>query len=260
VYDDEFAHQVAALPDRVDRFAAWPGDGHDAVTLDELIAAAPWHEPPQPAEPGGLVLLAPARRGMNRGVPCRVNPAHVAARFLERVPLRSGDATLVAAPLWSVAGLVPCMVALAVGCAIVLCRHAEAPAIEVALARYGCAVLAATPEQLPRHAGPARVVVSYGAPAIAAASDLGDVLHTWYGTPAAPVVTVATPQDRRAAPGTVGRAAFGCRLVVLGPDGRPAGIGRVGRVHATDLLAGEAMRSLGRIGRLDASGRLVIVE
>lgn len=260
VYDDEFAHLVTAVPDRVRRFAAWPGGGRNAVTLDELIAAAPSHEPPQPAEPGGLVLLSPARGGMSRGVPCRANPAHVAARFLERIPLRSGDATVVAAPLWSVAGLVPCMIALAVGCPVVLCRHAEAPAIGVALARYRCPVLAATPEQLASPAGPACVVLSYGAPGTAAASAISGVLYAWYGTPAAPVITVATPQDWRAAPGTVGRAAFGCRLAVLGPDARPAGIGQLGRVHVLDLQAGEAARSLGHIGRVDASGRLVIVE
>src|SRR5215475_5097225 len=120
VYDAEFAHLVAALPDRVGRFAAWAGDGHDAVTLDELIAAAPPHEPPPPAEPGGLVLLARARGGARRGVPCRANPGHVAARFLERIPLRPGDVTLVAAPLWSIAGLVPCVVALALACPVVL--------------------------------------------------------------------------------------------------------------------------------------------
>jgi acyl-CoA synthetase (AMP-forming)/AMP-acid ligase II len=260
VYDDEFAHLVTALPDLVGRFVAWVGDGHDAVALDELIAAAPPHEPPRPAEPGGFVLLAPARGGMSRGVPCRANPAHVAARFLERIPLRSGDATLVAAPLWSVAGLVPCMIALALGCPVVLCRHTEAAAIGVALDRHRCAVLAATPQQLPRLAGPARVVLSYRAPGTAAASGMGDVLHVWYGTPAAPVLAAATPLDWRAAPGTVGRAAFGCRLAVLGPDGRPAGIGQVGRVHVAELLAGEAVRPLGHIGRLDASGRLVIVE
>jgi fatty-acyl-CoA synthase len=257
VYDDEFAHLVTALPDRVSRFVSWLGDTRDAVALDELIEAAPPHEPPQPAEPGGLVLLTPARRGMSRGVPCMANPAHVAARFLERIPLRSGDATLVAAPLWHLAGVVPCLVSLAVGCPVVLCRHTEPPAIGAALARHRCAVLAATPQQLPRLAAPARAVLSYGAPDAAVA---GDVLHTWYGTPAAPVFAVATPQDWRAAPGTVGRAAFGYGLAVLGPDGLPAGVGEVGRVHVIDLLDGERLRPPSCLGRLDASGRLVIVD
>jgi fatty-acyl-CoA synthase len=260
VYDDEFAHLITALPDRVGRFAAWVGGGRRAVTLDELIAAAPSHEPPRPAEPGGLVLLAPARGGMSRGVPCRENSAHItAARFLERIPLRRGDAILVATPLWHVAGLVPCVVALALGCTVVLCRHSEPPEVAAALVRHRCPVLATTPQQLPRLPGPVRAVLSYGAPDTAAAGGIGDVLHAWYGTPASPVLAVATPQDWRATPGTVGRAAFGCRLTVLGPDGRPAALGQVGRVHVVDLLDGEALRALGHIGRLDASGRLVIL-
>lgn len=260
VCDDEFAHLVTALPDRVARFAAWVGDGHDAVTLDELIAAAPPHELPQPAEPGGIVLLAPARRGVSRGVPCRANPVHVAARFLERIPLRSGDVVLVTAPLWHVAGLVPCVVALALGCPVVLCRHAEPPAIGAALARHRCTVVAAMAEQLPPLAGPVRAVLSGGAPDPAVAGAVGGVLHAWYGTPESPVLAVATPKDWRAVPGTVGRVAFGHRLVVVGPDGRPAGIGELGRVDAVDLLAGEPVPGPRRIGRIDASGRLVIVE
>ncbi|HKF31057.1 MAG TPA: AMP-binding protein [Jatrophihabitantaceae bacterium] len=260
VYDDDFAHLIRALPDRVSRFVAWVGDGHDAVTLDELIAAAPPHELPQPAEPGGLVMLAPARRGVSRGVPWRADPAHVAARFLDRVPLRSGDATLVAAPLWHVAGLLPCVVALALGAPVVLCRHAEPAAIQEALARHGCTVLAARPQQLPVLTGAVRAVLSCGAPDPAVAAGFGDVLYAWYGTPASPVLAVATPEDWQAAPGTVGRAVFGCRLAVLGPDGRPAGTGQVGRVHVVDLLEGAEVRSSGHLGRVDASGRLVLVE
>jgi acyl-CoA synthetase (AMP-forming)/AMP-acid ligase II len=260
VYDDEFAHLLTALPDRVGRFAAWVGANHAAVALDELIAAAPPHEPPRPAEPGGLVLLAPSRRGASRGVPCRAAPTRVAARFLERIPLRPGDAILVAAPLWHIAGLVPCMVALALGCPVVLCRLGEPRVVAAALDRYGCPVLAATPEQLPRLPGPARAVLSCGAPDTAVAAGLGDALYAWYGTPSLPVLAVATPQDWRAAPGTVGQAPFGCRLTVLGPDGSPAGIGQVGRVQVLDLPAGEAQRPPGHIARVDACGRLVIVE
>jgi fatty-acyl-CoA synthase len=260
VYDDEFAQLLTALPDRVARFAARVGGSHDAVALDELIAAAPPHEPPRPAEPGGLVLLAPSRKGVSRGVPCRADPVRVAARFLDRIPLRSDTAVLVAAPLGHIAGLVPCMVALALGCPVVLCRRAEPPVVAAALERYGCPVLAAMPEQLPRLPGPARAVLSCGAPDTAVAAGLGDALYAWYGTPSLPVLAVATPQDWRAAPGTVGPAAFGCRLTVLGPDGRPTGIGQVGRVQVLDLPAGEAQRLAGHIGRMDARGRLVIVE
>lgn len=259
VYDDEFAHLVRALPDRVARYAAWRGDAHDAVLLDELIAAAPSHEPPLPAEPGGLVLFGRAHGSVSRGVPCRANPVHIAARLLERIPLQPGHPILVAAPLWHIAGLVPCIVALALGCPVALCRAAGPSAVEAALARYRCAALAATPQQLAIRTTPMPVVLSCGAPDVGAVSAFGDTLHTWFGTPASPVLTVAAPGDWRAAPGTVGRAAFGCWLAILGPDGRPAEPGQVGRVHAVDLLDGGVLRPPDHLGRLDDAGRLMIV-
>ena len=48
----------------------------------------------------------------------------------------------------------------------------------------------------------------------------GDVVHNLYGSTEVAVATVATPQDWREAPGTVGRAPVGCRVALYDDEGR----------------------------------------
>jgi long-subunit acyl-CoA synthetase (AMP-forming) len=59
---------------------------------------------------------------------------------------------------------------------------------------------------------------------------LGEVLYNLYGSTEVSYATIATPADLRAAPGTVGRAALGVRVKILGPDGDALGAGVTGRV------------------------------
>src|SRR5207302_1470613 len=131
---------------------------------------------PQPAEPGGITLLGDSHGDVPRGVPCRVRPAYFAAQFLDRIPMPAGRAVLVAAPLARPGGLVPFLVALALGSPLVLARARDA--------------------------------------------------------------AVATPADWRGGPGTVGRAPFGCRIVLRDPDGKRIDEpGRVGILYVGNLLA-----------------------
>src|SRR5204863_1516083 len=59
----------------------------------------------------------------------------------------------------------------------------------------------------------------------------GDVVHNLYGSTEVAVATVATPQDWRAAPGTVGKPPVGCRVALYDDAGKrvtePGALGRV---------------------------------
>lgn len=282
VYDREFTPVVLALPERVNRYLAWSGDsGNHSITIDELIAAAPAHEPPQPAEPGGITLLGHGHGEVPKGVPCRVRPAYFAAQFLDRIPMPPGRAVLVAAPLARPGGLVPFLVALALGSTVVLARKADAAQLLARIVRYRCGSLALTPALLDELLAatfpaplPLRVVVSSGAELSTelgnrARTLLGDVVHNWYVTDESLLAAVATPADWRAAPGTVGRVPFGCRIVLRDPDGeRIDEPGRVGVLHVGNLLAdriapgsdplGDGLVASGAAGHFDRAGRLFL--
>jgi fatty-acyl-CoA synthase len=279
VYDQEFAPAVADLPERVGRYQAWSAGPGDATSLDELIAAAPAHEPPVPAEPGGLTFVS-GDDGSPTGVPCRVVASYCAAQFLDRMPLPAGRPVLVAVPLFDAFGLAPMLVALSIGSTIVLQRDTNGQRMLRDVARYHCAAAVLTPHRLGEllaARGPApstlRMVISSGGvlePELGnrAGVLLGDVVHNWYCTAASLVTAVATPADWRAAPGTVGRPPFGCRVGLFAAGRRVEEPGRLGSVHVANPFAGttqvgaasriDGLLPTGAVGYVDRAGRLFL--
>src|SRR6185436_6397216 len=60
--------------------------------------------------------------------------------------------------------------------------------------------------------------------------ELGPVLYNLYGSTEVAWATIATPEDLRAAPGTVGRPPPHTRLEILDDDGRPLPPGQTGHI------------------------------
>jgi fatty-acyl-CoA synthase len=99
----------------------------------------------------------------------------------------------------------------------------------------------------------------------------GEVVHNLYGSTEVAVATVATPQDWREAPGTVGRAPVGCRVALYDEAGhRITGPNVVGRVFVGSILSFEGytdgrhkevidgLLASGDVGHFDDDGRLFI--
>ncbi|MGO9836719.1 MAG: class I adenylate-forming enzyme family protein [Polyangiaceae bacterium] len=101
----------------------------------------------------------------------------------------------------------------------------------------------------------------------------GDVLFNCYGATELALVTMAKPEDLRAAPGTIGKALPGNEVRLLDDNGREVGVGEVGELYARNkmLVAGyhndaEATRSsmrdgffsVGDLARRDSEGRFFI--
>jgi acyl-coenzyme A synthetase/AMP-(fatty) acid ligase len=97
----------------------------------------------------------------------------------------------------------------------------------------------------------------------------GDVVYNLYGSTEVSWVSIASPADLRAAPGTAGRAPAGTRLVILDADGRSAAPGEEGRVfvgndmpfegytrEGTDVERVDGLMGTGDVGRIDADGLL----
>lgn len=104
-----------------------------------------------------------------------------------------------------------------------------------------------------------------------ATAAFGDVVHNLYGSTEVAVATVATPEDWRAAPGTVGRAPVGCRVALYDDEGVKVTTPHVvGRVFVGSMLSFEGytdgrqketidgLLCSGDLGHFDEAGRLFI--
>ncbi|MDQ3405194.1 MAG: AMP-binding protein, partial [Actinomycetota bacterium] len=122
VHDQEFTDLIDNLPADLPRFLAWADDA-SIDTLEGLIAATDDRPVPTPREPGGVVLLTSGTTGTPKGAPRQVRSPLAAAQFLDRIPLRTGECTVLAAPLFHATGLSQFIINFALGSTVVLRRR-----------------------------------------------------------------------------------------------------------------------------------------
>jgi fatty-acyl-CoA synthase len=258
------------------------GGGPSAVSLAEDRSRAPL---PAPRSPGGIVLLTSGTTGTPKGAPRnRINPLQ-SAQVLDRIPLPADGAYYVAAPLFHATGLAITTLGLALGNRVILDRRFDPETALAAIDRYRAGALILVPTMLQRILDlPERTLLRYDASSLkvlfAAGSALspdlcrrtaetfGDVLYNLYGSTEVAVAAVATPEDLRAAPGTVGRPPVGCDLAVY--DDRRHRVTTPGEVGTLFVKSGlsfsgytdgghkeivDGRLSTGDTGHFDANGR-----
>ena len=289
VHDEEFTDLVSALDADLPRIIAWVADGtHDTAipTLDELITSTDDRPVPAPPAPGGLILLTSGTTGTPKGAPRTVRSPLAAAQFLDRIPLRAREATMLAAPLFHGTGLSQFLLSFALGSTVVLRRRFDPAETLRAVQDNKVTALVLVPTMLRRildadvadtfDTSSLRIIFCAGSalpPELGnrATEAFGDVLYNLYGSTEVAVATVATPQDWREAPGTVGRAPVGCRVALYDENDRPITEPHVtGRVFVGSMLSFEGytdgrhkeildgLLSSGDVGHFDAQGRLFI--
>jgi fatty-acyl-CoA synthase len=293
IHDEEFTDLLDAVPAEVERYLAWvdsdhlPRDGSVPV-LQELIAGTDDRPLPPPDKPGGFILLTSGTTGTPKGAPRPRVSALASAQFLDRIPLRVGQSVFMAAPLFHATGLSQFILATALGSTVVLRRRFDPEQTLRGIEEHGCSALVLVPTMLQRlvDLDPAvlrrydtsslRVVFVAGS---ALSPDLGnratavfgEVIHNLYGSTEVAVATVATPQDWRRAPGTVGRPPVGCRVRLYDENGeritRPGVTGRVfvgsglsfeGYTDGRHKDVVEGLLATGDVGHFDADGLLFI--
>ncbi|HEY3709475.1 MAG TPA: acyl-CoA synthetase [Amycolatopsis sp.] len=242
VYDQEFTGLLDAISPSVDRYLAWVDEGQDhsgraIPVLDEIIASTDDRPVPSPVKPGGFVLLTSGTTGTPKGAPRPHTSALASAQFLDRVPLRAGEATYMGAPLFHGTGLSQFILSFALGCTVVMRRKFSPEEALKGIAEHRCTALVLVPTMLQRIVDlPAETRAKYDTSSLriifvagsALSPDLGNraneefgpVVHNLYGSTEVAVVTVATPEDWRRAPGTVGRAPVGCRVALYDETGK----------------------------------------
>nr|WP_246363124.1 fatty acid--CoA ligase family protein [Deinococcus budaensis] len=233
------------------------GGGVPVWTLTDLQEAPlPRKRPPPHA--GRPVLLTSGTTGEARVVRRSWSPGAAlasAGALLEALDLRAGAPTLLPLPLFHGHGLAALALGLGMGAPVHLAAGRSARELWATLERERIEVLVLVPTVLHRLLAEAdgtapalRTVVCGSAPldpalAVRARERLGDVLFNLYGSTEAGLISLATPTDLNAAPGTVGRPLPGVRVRLEGNRGEVV----VGRDRAT-----------GDLGRRDHAGRLFV--
>ena len=289
IHDQEFAELLSGASGGVQRFVAWADDGEaGAPTLDELISSCGDSDLDPPQESSRFVILTSGTTGAPKGAQ-RTQPDSLGplAALFSKIPLRSRERTLIAAPLFHSWGFAHFVLGLALDSTYVLRRRFDPEETLRSVAESGATALVVVPVMMQRILElPAEVIARYdisrlrvtaasgsalpGELAIEWMDTFGDNLYNLYGSTEVAWATIATPQELRAAPGTAGTPPRGTVVRIVDLDGRDVSPGKTGRVFVGNEMNFEGytggggkeelggLLSSGDVGHFDDAGRLFI--
>ena len=288
VHDEEFTSLVSGTLPASRRFTAWEETARTSRRSLEHLIGRGGDEPPAPSRTGRLTILTSGTTGAPKGA-SRAQPrtADPAVALLSRLPLRAGEPTLVASPIFHSWGLSHLGLGVVLSSTLVLQRRFDAEASLAAIERHRITAFAAVPVMLQRILElPAATRRRYDTSSLAVVAvsgsalpgdlasrfmdEFGDILYNLYGSTEVAWATIAGPDDLREAPGTAGRPPFGTTVRLLDSRGREVQDGRTGRIFvANDMLfegytggggkdVVDGMMATGDLGHFDGEGRLFV--
>ncbi|MCW4352823.1 AMP-binding protein [Hoyosella sp. YIM 151337] len=278
VSDDEFTDMVAALPPDITRLSIAVPPSRDVEDSDAPVS--------RPSRQGQFVLLTGGTTGTPKGAPRTVESTFASAQFLDRVPLRSAQTVLLCAPLFHGTALSQFIIAVNLGCTIVLHGRFNAALALEQIESYRCDAVVLVPTMLRRmldcpdinrrRTDSVSVIFTAGAalaPSLGdcAIAQFGPVVYNYYGCTETGTASIATPQDWVAAPGTVGRPPLGITVALIDVDGtivnRP---GQRGTIHVGNSISfqgyssggsksvAHGLMSTGDVGHWNSQGLLFV--
>jgi acyl-CoA synthetase (AMP-forming)/AMP-acid ligase II len=287
VYDEEFGELLEGI-DGVQRIVAWHEGATEGPTIDSLIASAEDSNLKPPPDKPRFVILTSGTTGTPKGAQ-RSSPdgLFAMAALIDRMPYRSRETMMIAAPLFHSWGFFHFIMSLPTASTIVLRRRFDPEGTLQAVQEHRAQVLAVVPVMLQRILQlPEETLASYdlsslritslsgsalpGELALAWMDRFGDSVYNLYGSTEVAYATVATPEDLRAAPGTAGRPPRGTVVRLYDEAGREVPRGEVGRIFVGNEMSFEGytggggkevidgLLSSGDVGHLDADGRLFV--
>jgi fatty-acyl-CoA synthase len=285
VHDDVFSDAVSGVSPRFGTYAASLAG---PAAFDELVASGEAKAPPAPAKPGRIILLTSGTTGTPKGAP-RSEPKGfvVPGSMLERMPMKSGEATVMGPPLFHGTGMLLALITVALGNKLILRPKFDPAQLLDDIEAHGATTICLVPVMLQRalelgdeeigrrDLSSLRVVFVAGSqlPAqvgLRALDVLGDVVYNLYGSTEVSIATLATPKDVREAPTSVGKPALGVRIKILDDKGNELPVGETGRIFVGAMMQFEGytggghkdivdgMMAAGDVGHFDEDGRLYI--
>ena len=288
IHDEEFADVAKAVDLPGGKYVAW----HDGDTTDDtllgLITKGDTKRPPRPSAKQKIVLLTSGTTGTPKGAPrdMAVSLA-LPGGFLSKIPLRAGRKVVLAAPGFHAWGLLTSMLSLGLGNTIVTARKTDPAFVWKALAEQQADALFTVPillsrlldaddAEIEKHDVSALRVIGVSGSALPAPLAtrtmdlLGDIVYNLYGSTEVAYAAIATPEDMRAAPGTVGKPPTGTTIKLLDDDGNEVEAGGSGRIFVGSTMQFEGytgggskevvdgLMSTGDVGHFDDGGRLFV--
>jgi acyl-CoA synthetase (AMP-forming)/AMP-acid ligase II len=299
IYDEEFADLIADAAEGRKTYIAWqdPKDeksgqenGEVEVDIDDslehLIRRGDPADPVPPSEPGKTVILTSGTTGTPKGAsresPTSLDPA---ASLLSKIPLRAGEVTMIAAPLFHSWGFAHFVLGMGLGSTLVLRRKFDPEQTLAAVAEHRATTLVVVPVMLKRilelpdevrdryDVHTLRVIAVSGSalpgPLATATMDaFGDIVYNLYGSTEVAWATIATPDDLRAAPGTAGLPPRGTIVKLYNEHGKEVPQGDIGRIFVGNEMMFEGytgggskevingLMATGDVGHFDRGGRL----
>ncbi|MDQ4065161.1 MAG: AMP-binding protein, partial [Actinomycetota bacterium] len=268
------------------------GDERADISYDELVdSCSP--APPAPFARGAgsarIVIHTSGTTGKPKGASRDTSAAGIGAiaNIIGRVPYRRDDIVFCPAPLFHSFGLATFAFGTVLGATLVLPdrfdpedslrwideRKATAASFVPVMIRRLVSLDDAIKQRY--DVSSLRIVLASGSVLTedlrAAARDLlGDVLYDLYGSTEVGWISIATPEDMRTRPGTVGHPVDGIDVAIFGPDGDRLPPGQPGElyiksdVHFEGYTSGETKderegyMSVGDLGYMDDDGYLYV--
>ncbi|MFL6158726.1 MAG: AMP-binding protein [Marmoricola sp.] len=290
IHDAEFEGLVDQAGISTPRILAWtePGEQYDGRdVLERLITTGSRKPRKAPSKEGRMVILTSGTTGTPKGAPRGGGNFDAAVALLEKIPLRTGWRSHVAAPLFHTWGFAHLSLAMLLGGTVVLTRKFDPEGALKAVTEHQCQTFVVIPVMLQRILRlPQETLDSYDLSCVevVAASgsampgnlatdwmdQFGDTLYNIYGSTEVAWATIAQPADMRAAPGTAGKPPVNTVVRLFDEKGAEVPQGSTGRIFVGNSMLFEGytggghkesidgLMSSGDVGRFDDQGRLFV--
>jgi fatty-acyl-CoA synthase len=285
ILDEEFL-PVAEKVDNDQLLLAWTeDDDHDLPSVADILEGHSTKQPAKPEKPGTVIIFTSGTTGLPKGAqrsePDGLDPL---VAFFGAIPYRGNSTIVLGAPLFHSWGLINFSFGLSTVPTYVMRRKFKADQVLEDIEKYKAEALVVVPLMMQRlvdaeRAGKADVssLKITAASGSALAGELAtkymdtftDSVYNFYGATETGWVTIASPEDLRAAPGTAGRPPWHTTVRILA-DGKEVEQGETGTIYvANDMPFGgytdgntkefaDDLMSTGDLGHFDEDGRLFV--